>query len=260
MRLIEPFRKSARGLLPRFLYKGIANITDHVSAAAALGPSNYFRLHASNRNDLASIKVKGNDFYFRPGTPDVAAITQNIARHEWLQSPLKNVKYILDGGAYIGDSTFAFLLKYPKARVICVEPNSDTLPLLKKNLLSIGKDTTLVRGGISNGNKSLRFAGDFLCTTIQTDERTDGEIVHCFDINFLMHKYNIPYFDIVKLDIEGAEKDVLTTNNSWLSKTQRVLVEFHGDEIEQACKAALQSIGFSHFQFRSVHYFDKLQT
>ncbi len=119
------------------------------------------------------------------------------------------------------------------------------------------KDTILVCGGIASEKKTVSFSGDYLCASIKTDEGSSGEKVNCYDISSLMEQNDIPYFDIVKLDIEGAESEVLTINNSWLSKTRRLLVEFHGEEIEHTCKAELLKQGFSHFQHRSVHYFDR---
>jgi FkbM family methyltransferase len=257
MRIIEPIRVAARAFLPNAIYRHSSSVTNHVAAIGLLGLQNYRQLFFSPEDEVASIRIQDREFHFRPGTPDRDAIIQNLARLEWLQTPLKTAQYIIDGGAYIGDSTFAFLLKYPKAKIICIEPNAQTHPILRRNLQAIAGDTTLICGGLACESKTVTFGGEFLCASIQTDDSDIGERIECFSINDLIKQTGMPYLDIVKLDIEGAEKEVLTENNSWLNKTQRVLVEFHGDEIEEACTKELLKFGFSHFRFRSVHYFDR---
>jgi FkbM family methyltransferase len=256
MRFLEPIRVATRSLIPKSIYKRFSSTTNHLTALASLGYANYKQLYKAPQHELAQIVVQNRTFNFRPGTPDTDAIIQNIARHEWLQSPLRHANYILDGGAYIGDTTFAFLLTYPNAKVVCVEPNPDTQALLQRNLESMAKDFILVRGGLASEKKEVLFGGEYIGASIKPRGVDAGDLVTCFDICSIMLEYKIPFFDIVKLDIEGAEAEVLTSNNSWLSKTRRLLVEFHGKEIEQACKAELFRLGFSHFQHRSIHYFD----
>jgi FkbM family methyltransferase len=257
MRLIEPFRVAARAIAPKAIYRISSSATNHIATLGSLGFRNYRKLFHTTDDEIANIRIQNREFHFRPGTPDRDAIIQNIARLEWLQTPLKTAQYIIDGGAYIGDSTFAFLLKYPKAKVICIEPNVHTQPILRRNLHALAGDTTLFCGGLASESKTVSFGGEFLCASIRSDDSVNGERIECFGINDLIRETGIPFLDIVKLDIEGAEKEVLTENNSWLNITQRVLVEFHGREIEEACTRELLKFGFSHFRFRSVHYFDR---
>ena len=257
MRFLEPFRVAMRSLIPKSTYRRFSSITNHITALASLGYPNYKQLCLAPQNELAQIIIQNKAFDFRPGTPDTDAIIQNIVRHEWLQYPLKQAKYILDGGAYIGDTTFAFLLTYPDAKVVCVEPNRATQTLLQRNLDLMAKDTILVRGGLASEKKDVQFGGEYISASMNAAGDHEGGLVTCFDICSIMLEHNIPFFDIVKLDIEGAEAEVLMSNNSWLRCTRRLLVEFHGHDIERACTTELLKHGFSHFQHRSVHYFDR---
>ena len=53
-----------------------------------------------------------------------------------------------------------------------------------------------------------------------------------------MTRYQADEIDILKLDIEGAEKEVFTSNyHRWLPKTRILIVELH-DRMKAGCSSA----------------------
>ena len=67
-----------------------------------------------------------------------------------------------------------------------------------------------------------------------------------------LNKYSV---DILKMDIEGAERDVLRSGDSnWLSNVRLLLLETHGQEIEHEVMPILKSNGFMCCRFRNVWY------
>lgn len=61
---------------------------------------------------------------------------------------------------------------------------------------------------------------------------------------------SIHHIDILKMDIEGAEKEIFETNASWLNKVNILIIELH-DHYKQGCsKACFKTI--SEFDF-SLH-------
>lgn len=231
-------------------------------ALRVLGFSRYRELVSASNCELREVTIYPNQppFTFRPTSPDVSAIIQNLVREEWGQFRIDNVYSILDGGAYIGDTSYYFACKYPKSRIIAVEPNKVNHPILERNLAAFSDRASIAKAGIWHESCQLTFSGEFTGARIEPspligEDSKGDQIVNCLSINKLLSLHNLDRFDIVKLDIEGSEESVLTQNVEWLSKARLVLVEFHGASIESKCTCFLKQNNFRHFTFRSVHYF-----
>ena len=62
-------------------------------------------------------------------------------------------------------------------------------------------------------------------------------------MNSFIHDYWIDKIDILKIDIEGAEKDVFEAETSWLEIVALIAIEFH-DRFNSGTKRAFhQAIG-----------------
>lgn len=54
-----------------------------------------------------------------------------------------------------------------------------------------------------------------------------GNPIQAISVNTIMNKYNIAKFNLVKIDIEGAENILLKNNNNWLAYTDNIIIEIH---------------------------------
>ena len=65
-----------------------------------------------------------------------------------------------------------------------------------------------------------------------------------------MIEYNFPKIDILKLDIEGSEKELFETNfEDWLPKTKILIIELH-DAMKTGCsKSVFNAISKYDFSF-----------
>ena len=60
-------------------------------------------------------------------------------------------------------------------------------------------------------------------------------LVDAFKIENLMIDFGINYFDIIKIDIEGSEKELFESNfHNWLSRTKIIIIELH-DRMRPGC-------------------------
>ena len=82
-----------------------------------------------------------------------------------------------------------------------------------------------------------------------------GEKVDTTTIPSLLIQLNKSTIDILKMDIEGAEREVLRSGDSnWLRNVRLLLLETHGDEIEHEVMPILKLNGFSCRRFRNAWY------
>src|SRR4029453_16016552 len=57
-------------------------------------------------------------------------------------------------------------------------------------------------------------------------------------IDRLMRQYGWDYIDLLKIDIEGAEKEVFETSASWIGKVGIIVVELH-DRSKAGCSRSV---------------------
>ena len=82
-----------------------------------------------------------------------------------------------------------------------------------------------------------------------------GSEIDCTTVADLLNDYAIRRLDILKMDIEGAERAIFESHtHSWLSVTRLLVIETHGAEIEAVVRAALASEGLLMDRFRNLWY------
>ncbi len=146
-------------------------------------------------------------------------------------------KVIVDCGANIGLASVYFKNKYPQAKIISVEPASSNFEMLVKNTEKYD-DIHCLQAGIWNKNAILKVVdngyGEWGFMTEEVD--TEGpDTIKSVSIDGLMEKYNLDHIDILKIDIEGSEKELFEKNyEKWLPKVKVILIELH-DGMKEGC-------------------------
>lgn len=256
----DGIRNILRQVSPKYLYSLGANILNVAQIIRTNGLQTYLQLyHSKNSGNTAhAIKLRGFSYpvYFRPHTPDVNTITQNLIRKEYGQFPVGFApKWIIDGGGYIGDVSIYFLNHFKDCRILMVEPDRENFELAKLNLAGYSTRVILIPKGLWSHVTELYLTGSYVNSSLISDSTQGYDKIGVVDVQSLMEEYHIDCIDLLKLDIEGAEDEILHVNNEWLTKTKAVVVEFHGVEIKKKCTQLLHSHGFRGFQYRSLHFF-----
>lgn len=189
-------------------------------------------------NKVDSVKVKSirHPFHLRKKTSDIPTFYQVFLFQEY-HIPLKfTPKIIVDGGANIG--LFALKMKndFPDASIICVEPDSENVAVLAKNIAPY-KDIQIEQSGLWNKDTKLLIHDKYNAGKwgMVVEEDPENGVVPAISIDSLMKKYNLDYIDVLKIDIETSEKQLFSENyETWLPKVRTVIVELH-DWIEPGC-------------------------
>jgi len=125
---------------------------------------------------------------------------------------VKEDDIVCDFGASIGP--FSFTLKDRKIKhVYCVEPSSELIPTLEKNLKNLPH--TIIKKGIGKDNKNL----DTFIFTPRGEKNTNLETISFK--NFL-DENQIEKIDFLKTDCEGGEYDIFNVENLvWLKENMK---------------------------------------
>lgn len=163
------------------------------------------------------------------GNPTIDGLPTGMGLRLFAQGALDA---ILDLGAYIGECSILGRYLQPQARVIAVEPDSETFQCLKTNAL--GLDIQCVQVAIGNG-KPVSGVGRAGHVSMAYDEHDGtGDVPSMRLANFWdEHLVGIDSSRIwVKLDIEGAERHLLDDAES-IKRLQGCAGgywEFHGSK------------------------------
>jgi FkbM family methyltransferase len=138
-------------------------------------------------------------------------------------------KVIVDAGANIGLSAIFFANRYPGATIIAIEPDSSNYKMLTQNI-ALYPSIIAVRGALWSENKEIGLvdpgAGH---TAYQTQDRSEPglQVVPGLTLDRLMSNFNIRFIDLLKIDIEGSEKEVFESPFLWISRVGVIAIEIH---------------------------------
>lgn len=134
---------------------------------------------------------------------------------------------ILDCGANIGLSTIYFKTIYPNAIVHAFEPDASLFEILSKNIHSNQfKEVELHQAAIWTENTTLSFdnkgsEGSHIDTSGQSANK-----VKAIKLSSILA--NLDAVDFLKMDIEGAEYEVVKDCAEHLHKIENFFLEYHG--------------------------------
>src|SRR5262249_921728 len=143
-------------------------------------------------------------------------------------------KFIVDCGANIGCASLFFLKEDPAAYVIAVESDRDNYEMCLKNLGPAGDRVKVVHGAGWGGKVrvvSEKGEGGEWSNTVRPCRPGETGDIDGVTIDEVLN--NSPYdrIDILKIDIEGAEKFLFDeTCDQWLARTNNLAIELHDDE------------------------------
>ena len=145
--------------------------------------------------------------------------------------------YIIDIGSNIGLSVLFFKKIYPNAQITAIEADPHIFKYLKKNIHGNGfTDITLINKAAWDEDTTLKFSSkgaDVSRIAYTGDENIVS--VPAFNVSILLNNKPV---DMLKIDIEGAEKIVLEACKNYLSNVNNLIVEYHSkvDEEQQLDK------------------------
>lgn len=197
-------------------------------------------------------------FSIRKNTSDITVFKQVFLEGQYDFKIDFVPETIIDCGANIGFFSIYCKNKFPGCKIITVEPDLENFSLLIKNLKEFSNMQHEHAGVWSKKTKlgfNSRYKEKWGHVVHEISESNNGDELNSITIDEIYEKNNIEIADIIKLDIEGAEKDLFTSNYSgWLPKVKILIIELH-DNIKPGSaqiffKALLECIPDFVFDFK----------
>jgi FkbM family methyltransferase len=185
------------------------------------------RIRSLPTDRINSTIIKSHQFYFRDSNELLHAIDEIFLQELYKINFDKASPLIIDCGAHIGVSVLYLKIKYPDAEIIAFEPDSINFDILSKNVansnfnhISLRKEAVWIEttelNFISDGNMSSKIATD--------TENGNQSLTNAVRLKDLLNRK----VDFLKLDVEGAEYQIIEDIKEELNWVDYLFIEYHG--------------------------------
>lgn len=212
-------------------------------------------ISSGSSNSLQSFHVKGIQYpvFCRADATDSDVFHQLFLRREYacVESIERDAKFIIDCGANIGLTSVYFLNRFPNARLVAIEPDSNNFAVLERNVRPYGDRVEIIKAGVWSHTTGLvvhtpegreNEAWAIQVRAAAADETPDVEAI---DLLSVLARAGGQAVDLLKVDIEFSEIAVFGQNyEGWLSKVRNIVIELHGPECEAVFYKALKPYTF----------------
>lgn len=247
-----------------------ANRTDFIESVLRAGyniSKHHDSLSSSNLFEVRGKSLMGNVF-LRENSSDVACFRKIFLENEYGVNLKYAPDFIIDAGANIGLSSIYFATKFPSSKIIALEPEHENYKLLNRNIenheniiaIQAALWHTATKLNIIDFGKHDNFqvVSDQMLKEdeelIAKIKRYNGRVaLRCDSISIddLISKFEIKRIGLIKMDIEGSEREVFQNSSNWIDVVDAIITELH-DRWHPGCEAAfLQNT--SSFDSRWVH-------
>lgn len=177
---------------------------------------------------VRTIRLRGGgELVYRLNRGDLQSIRECLVQDDYkLPDDVGAVDAFIDVGANIGLTTIAFARRLRLGHVVCVEPSPENARLLRENLRRNGIAAIVIEAAVGDRDGTASFVRARSANMGRIGE--GGEDVRVVSMGTVLAAVPAAVrIGLLKIDIEGAEADILRGSLSWLSRVDHVVMEIH---------------------------------
>ena len=188
--------------------------------------------------------------FLRLGTTDIYVFNSIYREGQYGWDFPVTPRVIVDAGAYTGLSTAFFAMRYPDARIIAIEPDEQNFELLLQNTASFSNvrairaalwsesgSVSLVDPGVGSWGFRLNVSVDSSGAAERTLAEPSAKSIRAITVADVLREYRLERIDLLKVDIEGSEKEVFVSSDPWIGYVDAICLELH-DRFKAGCSRA----------------------
>lgn len=178
--------------------------------------------------------------HLRVRTADVSLCQQILLDAQYESTLAVRPRVIVDAGANIGLASIFYANRYPEAKIVAIEPEPSNYEMLRKNV-ALYPNVVPIQAAVWSEKKML--SGTSVDTghhayQVREENGLDDQ-GHCgtvrgLTLRELMMDLGIQKIDLLKVDIEGSEKEVFENSANWIGDVGIIAIEMH-ERIRSGC-------------------------
>jgi FkbM family methyltransferase len=212
-----------------------------VRSVRTIGVRNTSMLYRERESGLATLRLSflKHPLFVRRTRTDRHVFQQVFDRRDYDIPALSELKprVIVDAGAHAGFTSVFFANMFSGAVIHSIEPHPGNFELLSRNakpypnIKPLNAALWFQQGSVSLANpdadsSAFQFhAGSSVNAVTVDDVVPDGSI------------------DILKMDVEGAERGIFEQRPAWLSRVRALLIETHDQFLPGCSQAVFDALG-----------------
>ncbi len=182
----------------------------------------------------------------REGWPDLDSFLEIFIKDVYgiVADHMTDCRTIIDLGGNIGMAALYFAIRFPRSVIVSVEPHPQNFQLLQLNLedLISSKRCVPIHGAVWSSEINLaadrsKPPGLYNAFAVHEASAAEGTVnaMRGSTMSAIVRRSGFGTVDLVKADIEGAERELFRGDLGWLRKTHALAIEFHGNSRKESC-------------------------
>lgn len=170
----------------------------------------------------------GRPFSFSHARSFLHSVTEIFEEEIYRFVPKNESPYIIDCGANIGVSILYFSRRHPGAEIVAFEPDRRLFEMLKRNLkrFSLHQISLFNTAAWHSDGKAIFFEEGALAGSMVVDYSGENRKVNIETTD--LRKFLKRRVDFLKIDIEGAENELIFHLRDLLPNVENIFLEYHG--------------------------------
>jgi len=157
---------------------------------------------------------------------------------------------LLDLGANIGMASVWLAKRSSFTEVIAVEPDPRNAALVRHNFELNGISGHVVEAAVGPTEGTALFQFSELSNLGKLGQ--NGVPVSMTSVDAIIKKFAVNRFPLIKIDIEGGERDLFDGPTNWLGCTDSIIIELHGVDECSRIPELVKSAGFQYIPAHSL--------
>jgi FkbM family methyltransferase len=223
-----------------------------VSVLGAVGAMKFFLSAYSNRTFRIRPKNYRHPLFLRGRSSDRMVLYSIFIENQYPADRGSDPRRIIDAGANVGYASVFFAHHYPNAEIIALEPEKNNFRMLERNT-GCYQNIRRVKGALWKERTTLSMANPQAPSwAFQLTDKLErkGESVNAYTVQDLMADAKWTTVDLMKIDIEGAEREVFLRNTDWLQNTRCLYIEVHDEQEPGAAHAVFAALQQFRYQLK----------
>jgi FkbM family methyltransferase len=196
------------------------------------------------RTVRVSVRPTRTKLRIRPWTTALLVLEQVRGKREYDLPLAAAPALVIDAGANVGITTSFFAQTFPAAQVVAIEPERENFDLLRRNVGSLA-NVSAVHAALWSGATAQQIVdpgiGPWRFQVRPAEDAPDeGAVAQGLSVDDVLGRFESRGPLLLKMDIEGAEREMLSTSSAWIDRVDVLAIELH-DRYWAECTQAFEA-------------------